>query len=332
MTIIAKYASTCPTCKQPITPGDQVEWSNGQKARHNKCPTVAAPKSDPGTIRLYGGSGYGCEGWTVGEVVVNKGRVAGSTASPEKVVAARIADWRAANPAPVYTLWEGAPTTTKGLGGAEYVAAHKADEAAVAAWKIATHFDARSAEWRRTLDAYDEATRAAEAVARQDLPDHDGPEYLVILTAKRRYVRDDGMSFGVGDDQGYVYEATARAATDEESAPLHARLDLRAAARNAVARLKEIASSIVANGERPDQTRPTGEVAWSRDGGSGGYFERIWIDQAGQKIWHDRYNGADRDDWSYNNYGGYAIVRSIQWSEKLECDIRTCVAILIEAA
>ena len=46
-----------------------------------------------------------------------------------------------------------------------------------------------------------------------------GPDGLVILSAGSRYYRDDGLCFGVGDDQGRAYWATARAATPDELQP-----------------------------------------------------------------------------------------------------------------
>lgn len=42
MTITARYASTCPTCGQPITPGQAVEWERGAKARHTECPSAGS--------------------------------------------------------------------------------------------------------------------------------------------------------------------------------------------------------------------------------------------------------------------------------------------------
>jgi hypothetical protein len=43
-----------------------------------------------------------------------------------------------------------------------------------------------------------------------------GPDGLTIVTSSRRYIREDGLSFGVGAEQGYAYSATARPATPEE--------------------------------------------------------------------------------------------------------------------
>lgn len=50
MTITAKYAATCATCRQPIRPGQQIEWSKGAPARHTPCGMAAAappPVSSP---------------------------------------------------------------------------------------------------------------------------------------------------------------------------------------------------------------------------------------------------------------------------------------------
>ncbi len=46
-----------------------------------------------------------------------------------------------------------------------------------------------------------------------------GPEWLFVLACTRKYIREDGMSFGVGDENGYLYTAVCRPATPEEAAP-----------------------------------------------------------------------------------------------------------------
>lgn len=40
MTITARYASRCACCHQPITVGQQIEWSRGTPARHVECSTA----------------------------------------------------------------------------------------------------------------------------------------------------------------------------------------------------------------------------------------------------------------------------------------------------
>lgn len=40
---------------------------------------------------------------------------------------------------------------------------------------------------------------------------------VTVVSASKTYVRDDGMSFGVGDEEGYIYYAKVRRATEAES-------------------------------------------------------------------------------------------------------------------
>jgi len=49
MTITAKYAGTCPACRQPIAPGQKVEWAKGSQARHVTCVSAA----DGGATRVF---------------------------------------------------------------------------------------------------------------------------------------------------------------------------------------------------------------------------------------------------------------------------------------
>lgn len=47
MTITAKYAATCSTCRQTISPGAKIEWIKGSPVRHTTCaagPSVAASR------------------------------------------------------------------------------------------------------------------------------------------------------------------------------------------------------------------------------------------------------------------------------------------------
>ncbi len=156
-TIIAKFPGKCSECGGRISAGAQIEWTKGEGARHVKCASgeVEAAKAEPGPIALSGGSGYGCQGWTVGELIL-------------------------------------------------------------------------SSEKRRR---------------------EGGPDALVIVTASRRYVRDDGLSFGVGDDQGYLYSATARPATPEEIAPAIEAAQGRALADERALELKRVYAAFEA-GER----------------------------------------------------------------------------------
>lgn len=69
------------------------------------------------------------------------------------------------------------------------------------------------------------------------------PEWLYVLKARSQYFREDGLSFGVGDDSGHLYHATCREATPEEAAP-------RIAAREAKQKAKEVEQALTAFGDR----------------------------------------------------------------------------------
>ena len=126
------------------------------------------------------------------------------------------------------------------------------------------------------------------------------PEYIYLLDVRSRYYREDGMSFGVGDESGYVYSLTYRAATDEESAELRAKHAEANRKAEALAELKRIARDVQSLGERPEgQHSPEGEVVaiTKQDIYGGG----DWFVLAADGVWYVRNNGMDGDDWSRNN-------------------------------
>jgi hypothetical protein len=87
---------------------------------------------------------------------------------------------------------------------------------------------------------------------------HRDGRALVVVTTGQRYYREDGMSFGVGDEQGYVYWAKCRPATDDER---QAALDSAHAAAEKINlgyRVRTIAAMVDA-GEYPADEQPEGE-------------------------------------------------------------------------
>lgn len=224
MTIISKYNGYCKKCGGKITAGEKIEWSREGGSRHLECQAKAAAKreADPNEIRLHGGSGYGCHGWTVGQVVRTK---------------------------------------DKGI--------------------------------------------------------------VVITSSTKRYYREDGLSFGVGDDQGYLYRATARPATEEEAAPVRAAEAAKAEKKAAKSRLAEIARQIEDTGDAPEE-QPVGARAMDTQNVYGGGSWWHLDDPSG--IWYVRNNGTDGDDWRHNNVrtgGAGAIGRRIPRDEALIDEIRS---------
>lgn len=130
----------------------------------------------------------------------------------------------------------------------------------------------------------------------------DLPEYVTVIRASQRYYGEDGMSFGVGDDSGYVYTATVREATREEAAPVRAREETKKARKQAKEMLLSIAREIRENGDRPElQGAPAGvriDMPGNPENIHGG---GEWFVIGQDRVWHVRNNGADGDDWSANN-------------------------------
>lgn len=136
--------------------------------------------------------------------------------------------------------------------------------------------------------------------------------WYVVTSCKSTYYREDGMSFGVGDEQGRVYYYSARPATEEESAEREAQ------------RLHQVEQQRlrrqVEDGIREhfQWDSPGAEYPWGEDGrgvhpegeqidvapqnlyGGGNWFV---VEPDGQYIWHITNNGMDGDDWSRNNVG-----------------------------
>lgn len=151
------------------------------------------------------------------------------------------------------------------------------------------------------------------------------PEQAVVITrSKARYYRAVGMSFGVGDERGYVYTALARPATPEEAAPLLAR---REAARLAQEQRADLARGVRALEYAEDHDTPEGRNLHPEgrrllvDGGFtiyGGGKELV-LDVDGLHLWVLCNNGADGDFWAANNVatgGAGAIGRRVPLTDE----------------
>ncbi len=151
------------------------------------------------------------------------------------------------------------------------------------------------------------------------------PEFLYVLTAKSTYVDEDGMSFGVGDEEGYIYQATCREATEEEAKPVQERIEAKQRQKKRGVKIKEIAADIREEGERPEGTNdPEGDVI-NIGKGQTPYGGGEWFVIGSEWIWYVQNNGSDGDDWSRNNVrtgGAGAIGWRVKHSKDLEQRIR----------
>lgn len=125
--------------------------------------------------------------------------------------------------------------------------------------------------------------------------------YAVVLTSKTRYYREDGMSFGVGDEKGHVYTHTLRPVT---AAELARRIDdehgdaIELDAIRELTQLRKIEGWEYAPkaARWPDGETLIKDISDARLYGGGWEFRLV-----GDEVYYIQGNGADGDDWSYNN-------------------------------
>jgi len=156
----------------------------------------------------------------------------------------------------------------------------------------------------------------------------DYPEFVYVVSCTKKYFREDGLSFGVGDDQGYYFSARCRAATDEESAPVRLRISEREQKKAAEKERSAISEEIKKSGEYPDgPIFPEGGRVSDRGTIYGG---GDWFVIGPEWIWYVQNNGADGDMWSRNNIrtgGAGAIGWRVPFSPELSGRIWACTAI-----
>jgi hypothetical protein len=134
-------------------------------------------------------------------------------------------------------------------------------------------------------------------VVRGKRPEH--PAFLYVCKVGSDYYREDGMSFGVGDESGRVYWARCREATAEEAGPLIAVEQRQARIKAIEVRVKEI-EGLIWSGVYPEGTDniPEGVKVFDT---ANIYGSGEWFVVGETRVWHVRNNGMDGDDWSHNN-------------------------------
>lgn len=149
--------------------------------------------------------------------------------------------------------------------------------------------------------------------------DRDKGIVKVIGDTGSRYYREDGFSFGVGDESGRVYFARVVPATAEESKTVIDEESRASNKKKALDRIKEIGNFIREKGESPrdksynlsgERLNDTQDIYGGGD----------WFVVEPDSIWYVRNNGADGDNWSSNNVetgGAGAIGYKIPYSKSL---------------
>lgn len=295
-TITAQYAGICCVCGERIRVGETIAYRKSSGARHPDCDLAQWNHVAENEIVISDGSGYGCEGWYEGQVLQNIARYAGSTRERQSTAYSfRILELAGERP----RVYPEIPIRR----------AEEDDEA----------FEGRQACYRadhELLQEYEARLENARRIADSEFP-LDGPEWLLVLRARRQYVADDGMSFGVGDEQGYVFTAICRAATPEEAAPAIEKLRAYEAARHHHARLVALFKRVFREGASPAEMVDvcgTARFLSEDDQRSVIYGGGRWFVIENDRLWAVQNNGHDGDDWSRNNVrtgGAGAIGRAL---------------------
>ena len=146
---------------------------------------------------------------------------------------------------------------------------------------------------------------------------------IFVVSTQKKYFGEDGLSFGVGDEEGYIFSATCRPATAEEGALVLAAEARKAELTASKTRLAQICKQIQADGVRPTGVQPDGEKLMNTQNIYGG---GDWWVIGSTGIWYCRNRGADGDDWSDNNVrtgGAGAIGWRVPFMADLADEIRT---------
>ena len=141
---------------------------------------------------------------------------------------------------------------------------------------------------------------------------------VTVVAATSHYYPEDGLSFGVGADEGHLHLALVRAATDAEAGPV---LDVEAAAERAVA-LHRLTNQLFAwryprdDAEYPEQVDrrvldalPVVPTATWQPWQEYGTRQRLLLDEPNNCCWTTTENGLGGDDWSRSNAGDEIALR-----------------------
>lgn len=160
-------------------------------------------------------------------------------------------------------------------------------------------------------------------IAYRDTPETERV-VVTVVRESQRYFREDGMSFGVGDESGYIYRADCREANADELTTYNAKKSAQKAKANAANRVKEIAKRIREQGEMPAGSNIVdGERLFDTQTIYGG---GDWFVISPDAIWYVQNNGADGDDWSHNNVrtgGAGAMGWKIPFDAALADELKT---------
>lgn len=125
---------------------------------------------------------------------------------------------------------------------------------------------------------------------------------VIVVSVSQKYFRDDGMSFGVGDDRGYAYYADCRLANQEEIQKSIDSMHGVALEFNRTRKIADLFKKIQKEGEYPQgQFTLTAEEFFETGHDQRIYGGGAWMVIQDGFVWAVQNRGADGDDWGHNN-------------------------------
>lgn len=158
-------------------------------------------------------------------------------------------------------------------------------------------------------------------------------ELVTVVEVKSTYYREDGMSFGLPDDRGYMHRLTVRPATVEERAPREREEAAELRRGEAEEARRELVRRFLRDGATPpgpidllssERLAVLDERLIIYGGGS-------WFVVEGGSLWYVENNGGDGDNWARNNLttgGAGAVGYRLPADPELEARIRAVSAAL----
>ncbi|MFY7068960.1 hypothetical protein ACOQFV_24145 [Nocardiopsis changdeensis] len=140
---------------------------------------------------------------------------------------------------------------------------------------------------------------------------------VVPVDVQERYYAEDGLSLGVGADEGYVWTVTVRPAAAEEAAPLVEAEQRRGRQAHVAARLVHLLDWRY-GGRQPDAFHYDGDTGSSPATAvpvpmaprydTAGLHRELLIDRRSGVLWTLAYNGGDGDDWTQSTWGSWIAI------------------------
>lgn len=177
--------------------------------------------------------------------------------------------------------------------------------------------DAKRAKRKQELERQDKRDLAAGKLMTACGEGYGGHSYLegevlelkgsglvTVVSASEKYVKEDGLTFGVGAESGYIFSAKVRKATKAETKEYLEAKAARELVRTQYARVAGIGREIQKKGRMPPGDNViVGEIHFEssvdlRLYGGGSWFV---IEPDGETLWYVQNNGGDGDMWEYNN-------------------------------